>query len=69
MAFLVVVQSKSLSAQSFLQTISPPFSSAFCNNLSSNKEIGLIMNYLKINYAGVIEMSLAGKLAKEMIKK
>ena len=39
------------------------------NNLSSNKEIGLIMNYLKINYAGVIEMSLAGKLTKEIIKK
>ena len=39
------------------------------NNLYSNKEMGLIMSYLKSNYASVIDMSLAGKLAKEMIKK
>ena len=36
-------------------------------NLSSVKQMGLIMNYLKSNYAGVLDMALAGKLAKELL--
>ena len=36
-------------------------------NLTSVKQMGLIMNYLKSNYAGVIDMALAGKLAKELL--
>ena len=36
-------------------------------NLSSFKQMGLIMNHLKSNYAEVIDMSLAGKLAKELL--
>ena len=29
--------------------------------------MGLTMNYLKSNYAGVLDMALAGKLAKELL--
>ena len=36
-------------------------------NLSSFKQMGLIMNHLKSNYAEVIDMALAGKLAKELL--
>ena len=36
-------------------------------NLTSLKQMGLIMNHLKSNYAGVIDMALAGKLAKELL--
>ena len=36
-------------------------------NLTSLKQMGLIMNHLKSNYAGVIDMTLAGKLAKELL--
>ena len=36
-------------------------------NLTSVKQMGLIMNHLKSNYAGVIDMALAGKLAKELL--
>ena len=37
------------------------------NNLSSLKDMGKVMNYLKSNYTGSVEMSLAGKLAKELL--
>ena len=36
-------------------------------NFTSVKQMGLIMNHLKSNYAGVIDMALAGKLAKELL--
>ena len=36
-------------------------------NLTSVKQMGLIMNHLKSNYTGVIDMALAGKLAKELL--
>ena len=36
-------------------------------NLSSIKDMGTIMNYLKDNYAGNIDMVIAGKLAKELL--
>ena len=36
-------------------------------NFTSVKQMGLIMNHLKSNYAGVIDMALAGKLAKEFL--
>ena len=37
------------------------------NNLSSLKDMGKVMNYLKSNYTGSVEMGLAGKLAKELL--
>ena len=37
------------------------------NNLSSIKDMGTIMNYLKNNYAGSVDMAFAGKLAKELL--
>jgi len=37
------------------------------NNLSSLKDMGKVMNYLKSNYTGSVEMRLAGKLAKELL--
>ena len=37
------------------------------NNLSSIKDMGTIMNYLKNNYAGSVDMTFAGKLAKELL--
>ena len=37
------------------------------NSLSSIKDMGTIMNYLKNNFAGSIDMALAGKLAKELL--
>ena len=37
------------------------------NNLSSLKDMGTIMNYLKNNYTGSVDMALAGKLAKELL--
>ena len=36
-------------------------------NFTSVKQMGLIMNHLKSNYAGIIDMALAGKLAKELL--
>jgi len=36
-------------------------------NFTSVKQMGLIMNHLKSNYTGVIDMALAGKLAKELL--
>ncbi len=36
-------------------------------NFTSVKQMGLIMNHLKSNYAEVIDMALAGKLAKELL--
>ena len=38
------------------------------NNLSSIRDIGKIMEYLKSNYPDSINMSLAGKLVKELLK-
>ena len=38
------------------------------NNISSIKEMGKIMGYLKSNHAGNIDMSVAGKIAKEFIR-
>ena len=37
------------------------------NNLSSIKDMGTIMYYLKNNYPGKVDMALAGKLAKELL--
>ena len=37
------------------------------NSLSSIKDMGTIMNYLKNNYPGKVDMALAGKLAKELL--
>ena len=37
------------------------------NNISSIKEMGKIMSYLKLNHAGVIDMNLAGKIAKNLL--
>ena len=39
------------------------------NNISSIKEMGKIMGYLKSNHAGNIDMSLAGKIAKDLLEK
>ena len=36
-------------------------------NLASVNQMGLIMSHLKSNYAGVIDMALAGKLAKKLL--
>jgi len=36
-------------------------------NLSTIKDMGTIMNYLKNNYTGSVDMALAGKLAKELL--
>ena len=36
-------------------------------NFTSVKQMGLIMNHLKSNYAGIVDMALAGKLAKELL--
>ena len=36
-------------------------------NFTSVKQMGLVMNHLKSNYAGAIDMALAGKLAKELL--
>ena len=36
-------------------------------NFTSVKQMGLIMNHLKSNYAGVIDMALAGKLTKDLL--
>ena len=35
------------------------------NNIVSIKDMGKVMNFLKTNYAGTIDMGLAGKIAKE----
>ena len=37
------------------------------NSLSSIKDMVTIMNYLKNNYAGSVDMAFAGKLAKELL--
>tara|TARA_B100001123_G_C14793643_1_gene821456 strand:- start:89 stop:553 length:465 start_codon:yes stop_codon:yes gene_type:complete len=37
------------------------------NQISSVKEMGKIMNHLKSNYAGKIDMGFAGKIAKEIL--
>jgi len=37
-------------------------------NISSVNQMGLLMNYLKLNYITVIDMTVAGKLAKEIIQ-
>ena len=37
------------------------------NNLSSIKEMGKIMGYLKSNHSGSIDMALGGKIAKELL--
>jgi len=37
-------------------------------NISSINQMDLLMNYLKLNYMTVIDMSVAGKLAKEIIQ-
>ncbi len=37
------------------------------NNLSSIKEMGKIMGFLKKNYAATIDMNAAGKIAKEIL--
>ena len=36
------------------------------NNLSSIKDMGKVMNYLKENYAGIVDMSVASRLVKEL---
>ena len=36
-------------------------------NLSSIKEMGLLMNQLKLNHSGKIDMALAGKIAKDLL--
>ena len=41
----------------------------FDNNLSSIKEMGKIIAYLKLNYTGSIDFSLAGKISQSMLKK
>ena len=38
-------------------------------NLSSIKEMGLLMNQLKLNHSGKIDMALAGKIAKDLLNK
>ena len=38
-------------------------------NISSGSQMGLLMNYLKSNYMTVVDMSVAGKLAKDIINK
>ena len=38
------------------------------NNISSIKEMGKIMSYLQLNHAGVIDMNLAGKIAKNLLR-
>ena len=38
------------------------------NNISSIKEMGKIMNHLKTNYSEVIDMSVAGKIAKKLLE-
>ena len=38
------------------------------NNISSIKEMGKIIGYLKLNHAVSIDMSLAGKIAKGMLE-
>ena len=37
------------------------------NTLSSIKDMGTIMNYLKNNFSGSVDIPLAGKLAKELL--
>ena len=37
------------------------------NNISSVKDIGKIMNYLKTNYMGSLDMSISGKIAKDLL--
>ena len=37
-------------------------------NLKSIKEMGKLMSTLKLKYSGKIDMSIAGKLAKEVLK-
>ena len=37
------------------------------NNLDSLKDMGKLMNEFKSNYAGSIDMALAGKLAKSKL--
>ena len=37
------------------------------NNLKSIKDMGKLMNELKLNYAGSLDMALAGKLAKSKL--
>ena len=39
------------------------------NNISSIKEMGKIMGYLKSNHAGNIDLSVAGKIAKDLLEK
>ena len=36
-------------------------------NLTSMSDMGKIMNFLKINYAGTLDMSIAGKIAKDFL--
>ena len=36
-------------------------------NLSSIKQMGLLMNHLKLNHSGNIDMALAGKIAKDLL--
>tara|TARA_Y100000590_G_scaffold410565_1_gene503746 strand:+ start:799 stop:1260 length:462 start_codon:yes stop_codon:yes gene_type:complete len=38
-------------------------------NLSSIKQMGLLMNHLKLNHSGNIDMALAGKIAKNLLNK
>ena len=38
-------------------------------NLSSIKEMGLLMNQLKLNHSCKIDMALAGKIAKDLLNK
>ena len=39
------------------------------NKLSSIKQMGILMNFLKEKYSGTIDMALAGKLAKQILNK
>tara|TARA_B100001123_G_scaffold334447_1_gene377667 strand:- start:1262 stop:1723 length:462 start_codon:yes stop_codon:yes gene_type:complete len=38
------------------------------NKISSIKDMGKIMQYFKLNHAGVVDMRLVGKIAKELIE-
>ena len=40
----------------------------FDNNISSIKEMGKIMGYLKLNHSGDADMSLAGSIVKDLLK-
>ena len=39
------------------------------NNILSIKEKGKVMNFLKSNYSGSIDMGIAGKISKKLLEK